>query len=72
MKTESIKDFVKRNRKAVKLTQEMLAQKSGVGIHFIRDIEQSKPYLRIKKVNEILFMFEAKLAPVPIEKKNRK
>ena len=50
----------------------MLAQKSGVGIHFIRDIEQSKPYLRIKKVNEILFMFEAKLAPVPIEKKNRK
>lgn len=50
----------------------MLAQKSGVGIHFIRDIEQGKPNLRIKKVNEILFMFGAKLAPIPIEKENRK
>ena len=53
------------------MTQQSLADKSGVGIHFIRDIEQGKQDLRIKKVNQVLFMFGAKLAPVPLDKDDR-
>ena len=66
-----LKDFVKARRKELKMTQQSLADKSGVGIHFIRDIEQGKQDLRIKKVNQVLFMFGAKLAPVPLDKEDR-
>lgn len=54
--SEQLKDFVKARRKGLKMTQQSLADKSGVGIHFIRDIEQGKQDLRIKKVNQVLFM----------------
>ena len=63
--SEQLKDFVKARRKELKMTQQSLADKSGVGIHFIRDIEQGK------KVNQVLFMFGAKLAPVPLDKEDR-
>ena len=39
MKKEELKDFVKKRRKALKMTQETLANKSGVGLHFIRDMD---------------------------------
>lgn len=71
MEHEQLKDFVKRMRKELKLTQESLADKSGVGIHFIRDIEQGKENLRLKKVNQVLFMFGARMAPVPLSKEDR-
>ena len=63
--SEQLKDFVKARRKELKMTQQSLADKSGVGIHFIRDIEQGKQDLRI------MFMFGAKLAPVPLDKEDR-
>ena len=69
--SEQLKDFVKARRKELKMTQQSLADKSGGGIHFIRDIEQGKQDLRIKKVNQVLFMFGAKLAPVPLDKEDR-
>ena len=69
--SEQLKDFVKTRRKELKMTQQSLADKSGVGIHFIRDIEQGKQDLRIKKVNQVLFMFGAKLEPVPLDKEDR-
>ena len=69
--SEQLKDFVKARRKELKMTQQSLADKSGVGIQFIRDIEQGKQDLRIKKVNQVLFMFGAKLAPVPLDKEDR-
>ena len=69
--SEQLKDFVKARRKELKMTQQSLADKSGVGIHLIRDIEQGKQDLRIKKVNQVLFMFGAKLAPVPLDKEDR-
>ncbi len=71
MKKEELKDFVKKRRKALKMTQEMLANKSGVGLHFIRDMEQGKQSLNLQKVNQVLFMFGAKMAPVPILKEDR-
>lgn len=60
----SIAAFIKYNREKLGLTQEMLADKTGVGIHFIRDIEQEKPSLRMDKVNKVLALFGYRLAPV--------
>lgn len=71
MKKEELKDFVKKRRKALKMTQETLANKSGVGLHFIRDMEQGKQSLNLQKVNQVLFMFGAKMAPVSILKEDR-
>lgn len=52
-----ISEFVKRKRKSVKLTQEELAQKAGVGLRFLRELEQGKTTLRLDKVNQVLDMF---------------
>jgi y4mF family transcriptional regulator len=50
-------DFVKEKRKLVNLTQPELAQKAGVGLRFVRELEQGKESLRIDKVNQILHLF---------------
>ncbi|GAB3522329.1 helix-turn-helix domain-containing protein [Emticicia fontis] len=52
-----ISEFVKQKRKSVKLTQEELAQKAGVGLRFLRELEQGKTTLRLDKVNQVLDMF---------------
>jgi len=52
-----ISEFVKQKRKSVKLTQEVLAQKAGVGLRFLRELEQGKTTLRLDKVNQVLDMF---------------
>ena len=49
--------IVKALRKQYALTQEDLAMKSGVGIHFVRDLEQGKETLRMDKVNQLLDFF---------------
>lgn len=48
---------VKKLRKEYGLTQEDLALKSGVGLNFIRNLEQGKPTLRMDKVNQVLDLF---------------
>ena len=45
---------VKMLRKQYKLTQEELSLKSGVGLRFVRDLEQGKETLRLDKVNQLL------------------
>jgi y4mF family transcriptional regulator len=49
--------FVKQKRKAVQLTQAELAEKAGVGLRFIRELEQGKQSLRLDKVNQVLQLF---------------
>ncbi|MCE7062364.1 helix-turn-helix transcriptional regulator [Dyadobacter sp. CY343] len=49
--------FLKERRKAVGLTQEELAFKAGVGLRFVRDLEQGKKTLRLDKVNQVLMLF---------------
>ena len=44
---------VKMLRKQYNLTQEELSLKSGVGLRFVRDLEQGKETLRLDKVNQI-------------------
>jgi y4mF family transcriptional regulator len=53
----NLSDFVKIKRKSVKLTQPELAEKAGVGLRFIRELEQGKETLRLDKVNQVLQLF---------------
>ena len=52
-----IASFVKYHRKKLGLTQAELASKAGVGIRFIREIEQGKETLQLNKVNQVLDLF---------------
>ena len=61
---------LKKLRKEHGLTQDALAMKSGVGLNFVRQLEQGKPTLRMDKVNQVLAMFGYELAPVRKEELN--
>ena len=56
--------FVKAKRKQFGLTQEELSLKSGVGLRFVRELEQGKETLRMDKVNQVLCLFGAELGPM--------
>ncbi len=49
-------------RKAAGLTQVELAERSGVGLRFVRELEQGKPTVRLDKVNQVLALFGCELA----------
>ena len=59
---------VKMLRKQYNLTQEELSLKSGVGLRFVRDLEQGKETLRLDKVNQLLDFFNFEM--VAIQKNN--
>jgi y4mF family transcriptional regulator len=59
----NIAAFVKYHRDKQKLTQEQLAEMTGVGLHFIRDLEQGRAKLRLDKVNDVLSFFGFHLGP---------
>jgi y4mF family transcriptional regulator len=56
-----ISAFIKYQREQANLTQEDLALKAGVGIRFIRDLEQGKETLRVDKINQVLALFGAQM-----------
>ncbi len=56
--------FVKNRRKKLGLTQVDLAERAGVGLRFIRDLEQGKQTLRMDKVNQVLALFGHTLGPI--------
>lgn len=55
---------VKALRKEYNLTQEDLSMKSGVGLRFVRELEQGKSTLRLDKVNQVLELFGMEMGPV--------
>ena len=58
-----IAEFIKQNRKAAGLTQEEFAIRSGLGLRFVRELEQGKETVRLDKVNQALAMFGAVAVP---------
>ena len=60
--------FVKEKRKELGLTQESLADKAGVGLRFVRELERDKPSLQMDKVNQVLMLFGYQLGPVPLNR----
>lgn len=56
--------FVKERRKSVKLTQAELVEKAGVGLRFIRELEQGKESLRLDRVNQVLQLFGCEVRAV--------
>ncbi len=60
----SIATFIKVKRKQLKLTQPELAEKAGVGIRFVRELEQGKQSVRLDKVNQLLELFGSELGVI--------
>lgn len=60
----SLSEFVKEKRALVNLTQHELAKKAGVGLRFVRELEQGKATLRLDKVNQVLQLFGYEMGPV--------
>lgn len=68
MKTTSLSEYVKQMRKQYNLTQVELSEKSGVGLRFVRELEQGKQTLRLDKVNQVLSLFGSEVGVVSINK----
>ena len=64
----TLPEYVKQMRKQYRLTQVDLSEKSGVGLRFVRELEQGKQTLRMDKVNQVLSLFGSELAPVPMDR----
>ncbi len=59
----NLSNFLKNRRKVLRITQEELASRAGVGLRFVRDLEQGKETLRMDKVNKVLSLFGHRLGP---------
>ena len=65
MERTQLSQTVKELRKEFGMTQAELAMKSGVGLNFVRNLEQGKPTLRMDKVNQVLDLFNYTLVAAP-------
>lgn len=61
---ETLSSQIKELRKKADLTQEELAKRTGVGLRFVRDLEQGKATVRLDKVNQVLALFGYHVAAV--------
>lgn len=68
MEAKSLSEYVKMMRKQYNLTQVELSEKSGVGLRFVRELEQGKQTLRLDKVNQVLNLFGSEVGVVAITK----
>ncbi|MBQ6076371.1 MAG: helix-turn-helix transcriptional regulator [Lachnospiraceae bacterium] len=65
-----IAEYIKYNRRAAGLSQQEFAMRSGLGLRFIRELEQGKETVRMDKVNIALAMFGMEAVPGRIERKD--
>lgn len=70
MNSNPLSRYVKQMRKEHNLTQIELSEKSGVGLRFVRELEQGKETLRLDKVNQVLNLFGAEVGVVPLNNKS--
>ena len=66
-----IAQFRRDSRKKANLTQVELTDITGLGLRFIRELEQGKSNLMLSKVNQLLLFFGHKLSPTPLSKLER-
>ena len=59
----TIGQYIKEQRKKAGLTQEEFAMRAGLGLRFVRELEQGKETVRLDKVNQALSMFGAEAVP---------
>lgn len=52
-----LSSFIRYQRKKHGYTQEELSQKAGVGLRFIREVEQGKESIQLDKVEQVLQLF---------------
>lgn len=62
---ENIGIQIQRLRKKTALTQVEFSKRAGVGLRFIRDLEQGKPSVRLDKVNQVLEFLGHHLEMIP-------
>ncbi len=63
-----LSEFIKTERKKAGLTQEEFAIRSGLGLRFVRELEQGKETVRLDKVNQALSMFGMETVPGKMNK----
>ena len=68
MGNQTIAEYVKRMRRETGLTQVDLSEKAGVGLRFVRELEQGEESLRLDKVNQVLSLFGSQVGVVPTRK----
>ena len=61
--------FIKQKRKEAGLTQAEFAMRSGLGLRFVRELEQGKKSVRMDKVNQALAMFGMTAVPGRMDEK---
>jgi y4mF family transcriptional regulator len=63
-----LSEFLKKKRKDLGITQLQLAERSGVGIRFVRELEGGKKTLQMDKVNQVLSLFGKELGLVDMDR----
>ena len=56
-----VKNYLRRKLYEFRLTPKETAERSGVGVRFVREMLAGKPTLRMDKVNDVLRLFDATL-----------
>ncbi|MBR5828854.1 MAG: helix-turn-helix transcriptional regulator [Bacteroidaceae bacterium] len=59
-------EYIRAKRKLYNLTQMELAERSGVGVRFVRELERGKQTVQLDKVNMVLALFGESLVPMKI------
>lgn len=59
----NIAEYIKNERKKARMTQEEFALRSGLGLRFVRELEQGKETVQMDKVNQALAMFGMMAVP---------
>ena len=65
----TIAQFIKKERKKAGLTQEEFALRSGLGLRFVRELEQGKETVRLDKVNQAVGMFGMEAVPGEVDRR---
>ena len=63
-----IAQYVKVVSKKYKLTRVDLSETAGVGLRFVRELDQGKTTLRLDKVNKVFELFGSECGPVPLKR----